>query len=188
MTNIRCESGKEIDLLAVNPKTSERYHVESRVSTTFRLRERATKKKDGTTHKDGLDYFKTEKFEHRAVLSRIRELFGDLSYHKVLVVHDTQEPSLTFVPKASQKFGISVLLMKDIIHDLKHRVKVIGSRDDVMRLCELIAFEEREEWKKSIKTIERGLRESKDLDSDKRAELKKALTKLKEKQTKSGSS
>lgn len=42
MTNIKCKGGKEIDLLAVVPITLERYYVESRVSTTFKLREKAT--------------------------------------------------------------------------------------------------------------------------------------------------
>jgi hypothetical protein len=36
MTNIRCKGGKEIDLLAVNPITGKRYHIESRVSTSAR--------------------------------------------------------------------------------------------------------------------------------------------------------
>jgi len=48
----------------------KKYHIESRVSTTLKLREKATKKKDGTSHKDGLDYFKKDKFEHSAVLAR----------------------------------------------------------------------------------------------------------------------
>jgi hypothetical protein len=86
MTNVRCAHGKEIDLLAINPRNGEKYHVESRISTTFKLREKATRKKNGTSHKDGLDYFKAEKFEHQAVLTRIKELLGDLNYSKVLVV------------------------------------------------------------------------------------------------------
>jgi hypothetical protein len=76
MTNVRCKGGKEIDLLAVNPKTGQKYHVESRVSTTFKLKEEATRKGNGTTHRDGLDYFQKEKFEHPAVLERARNLLG----------------------------------------------------------------------------------------------------------------
>jgi nucleoid DNA-binding protein len=40
MTNIKCRGNKEIDLLAMNPKTNEKYHVEARVSTTFSLKEK----------------------------------------------------------------------------------------------------------------------------------------------------
>jgi len=57
MTNIRCEGRKEIDLLATNPRTSEKYHVESSVLTSRKLKLEATHKKDGTCHKDGVDYF-----------------------------------------------------------------------------------------------------------------------------------
>ncbi len=144
MTNVRCKGGKEIDLLAVNPTTGKKYHVESRVSTTFKLRELATKKKDGTPHRDGLDYFKKEKFEHSAVLVRIKELLGDKNYEKVLVVHDTEEPKDAFVQKALEKYSICILFMKDIIADLKEEVEVKGSRDDVMRFVELIAYQDRE--------------------------------------------
>ena len=34
MTNIKCKRGKEVDLLAVNPRTGEKYHVESRIDTS----------------------------------------------------------------------------------------------------------------------------------------------------------
>jgi hypothetical protein len=103
MTNIRCKGGKEIDILATNPTTGKKYHVESRVSTVFKLREQATKKKDGTSHKNGLNYFKKEKFENSAVLARIKELLGDKDYEKVLVVHDTEEPRDALIQKALEK-------------------------------------------------------------------------------------
>jgi hypothetical protein len=158
MTNIRCKGGKEIDLLAMNPITGEKHHIESRVSTTFRLREKATKKENGTSHKDGLDYFKKEKFDHEMVIARIKELFGDLNYNRVLVVHGTEEPTDSFIQKAFQKFGIHVLLMKDIIADLTEEVKIKGSRDDIMRFVELIAFEERKRLRESLKMIENAVR------------------------------
>jgi Holliday junction resolvase-like predicted endonuclease len=60
MTNIRCKGGKEIDLLAINPKTLERYHVKSRVSTTFKLKLKATYSKKGRCYKNGIDYFAKE--------------------------------------------------------------------------------------------------------------------------------
>jgi hypothetical protein len=144
MTNIRCKGGKEIDILAINPTKRKKYHIESRVSTIFKLRERATKKKNGSFQRDGLDYFKKEKFEHPAVLARIKELFGGLDYEKVLVVHSTEVPGDALIQRAWKKHGIRVLLMKDIIADLKEEVKVTGSRDDVIRFVELIARESRE--------------------------------------------
>lgn len=160
ITNIRCKGGKEIDLLAVNPITGKKYHVESRVSTTFKLREKATKRKDGTSHKNGLDYLKAEKFEHPSVISRVKELFGSLDYEKVLVVHDTEEPRDSFIQKALEEYGVTLLLMKDIIDDLKEEVKVTGSRDDVMRFVELIVFEDRKSQRQDRIMLEQAAREA----------------------------
>jgi hypothetical protein len=38
MTNIKCRGNKEIDLLAINPKTQERFHVEIRIATRHKAR------------------------------------------------------------------------------------------------------------------------------------------------------
>jgi hypothetical protein len=160
MTNIRCKGGKEIDILAVNPTTGKKYHVESRVSTIFKLREQATKRKNGTSHKDSLDYFKKEKFEHTAVLARIKELFGDKDYEKVLVVHDTEEPRDALIQKALEKYGIQILFMKDIIEDLKEEVEVRGSRDDVMRFVELMVYDDRETHRQVTAMLEKAAREA----------------------------
>lgn len=62
----------------------------------------------------------------------------------MLVVHDTEEPRDSLIRKAWKEFGVRVLLMKDIIADLKEEVEVTGSRDDVMRFVELIAYGDRE--------------------------------------------
>jgi hypothetical protein len=56
------------------------------VSTTFKLRDKATYTKDGRCHKNGLDYFQLEKFEHSKIKDKVKELFGDAEYHKCLVV------------------------------------------------------------------------------------------------------
>jgi hypothetical protein len=70
MANVKCKGGKEIDLLAINPKNLERYHIESRVSTTFKLRHKATFTKGGTCHKNGIDYISKEKFSDKHVLEK----------------------------------------------------------------------------------------------------------------------
>jgi hypothetical protein len=60
MTNVRCKGGKEIDLLAINPLTRKKYHVESRVSTTFSLKAKDTYSHRGNLkipHRDGIDFF-----------------------------------------------------------------------------------------------------------------------------------
>jgi hypothetical protein len=74
------------------------------------------------------------------------------------VVQGTKEPYMLLSPKAFEKFGIHVVLMKDIIADLREQVKVKGSRDDIMRLFELIVFEESEDWKLNMKLLEIGVK------------------------------
>ncbi len=56
MTNIRLKGAKEIDLLAINPKNSEKFHVEARVSTSHKLKKEETHTSDGRGHRNGLDF------------------------------------------------------------------------------------------------------------------------------------
>ena len=146
MTNIRCKGGKEIDLLAIDPKTSKRYHVEARVSTTFKLKLEATSTRSGKSRKDVLDHFVKEKFEHPHVLEKIHEILGNLPYTKWIVVWEAegypvssiQTPSV--VNEAKNKFGIEVHLIGDLLNRMINEIKVKGSRDDVLRMLELISI------------------------------------------------
>jgi hypothetical protein len=145
MTNIQLKGKKEIDLLAISPTINQRYHIESRVSTTFKLRVKATYTKDGRCHKNGLDYFDKEKFEHPTVKQRIREVFGDVSYRKVLVVWDTQD-NFSELPKISeQQYGIEIMGLRGMIHEFTHKNITSGSRDDILRVLELVSHIQKEE-------------------------------------------
>jgi hypothetical protein len=99
MTNIRLKGGKEIDLLAFNPRTGEKYHVEARVSTTsaFKLRLHDTKLKDGRVHRRGLDFFNKQKFNHPTVLKKIHELFHSEKYRKILVIWRARLPQINIL-------------------------------------------------------------------------------------------
>jgi hypothetical protein len=139
MTNVKCEGNKEIDLLSINPITMERCHVESRISTTFKLRLEATYTKRGTCHRNGLDYFNKEKFEHPAVKKKILELFGNVPYSKVLFIWDTQCGGGTIRRIAKEKYGIEIMDLGAIIAVFKGLKLPSGSRDDVLRIMELVS-------------------------------------------------
>jgi hypothetical protein len=142
MTNVRCKGGKEIDLLALDPKTGVRYHIEVTVLTSksFALREKDTFTSTGKVHKRGLDYFHKEKFEHQAIQEKIREFFGNHYHHRVLLVWHAQDRFIGFLTKiAKKKYDIELLSFQTIIHVLSQRKYSIGSRDDIMRTMELIA-------------------------------------------------
>src|SRR4030065_2426889 len=87
MTNIMLEGGKEIDLLALNPASGEKYHIEVRVciGRGFRLRMIDTQTKSGRKHRRGMDTLNEIKFTPPTVGKAITEIFGSSAYRKVLV-------------------------------------------------------------------------------------------------------
>jgi hypothetical protein len=142
MTNIKCKGGKEIDLLAINPKTLERYHVEARVSTTFKLKLRATYSKKGRCYKNGVDYFLKEKFNHPFILEKIHELFNSKDYSKVLIVWDVESKNV--IKEAERKYNIDVrpmpIVLSSLILPFMGKKHPKGSRDDVLRMLEFLAL------------------------------------------------
>lgn len=146
MTNIRCKGNKEIDILAINPKTLEKFHVESRVTTSLKLRFKATYTKDGRCHRNGLDYFQKEKFEHPSVKQKIRELFGKVDYHKILVVWRTMDHK-TLTEIAEKEYGIEIMPISLLILKFTSDRTTSGSRDDILRTMELVSLVGRMEAK-----------------------------------------
>jgi len=143
MTNIRLKGGKEIDLLAVNPRSGEKYHVESRVGTSrgFKIRLHDTYTKNGRAHRIGLDFFHKQKFNHPTVVKKINEIFGSTEYRKILVVWDVQEKSV--VEQAKKIYGIEVWFLQKLLMRLIAFAKdrgAKGSRDDIMRIVEMFAL------------------------------------------------
>lgn len=145
MTNIRCKGNKEIDLLVINPRTGEKFHVESRIGTSpsFKIRLHDTYTKMGRPRKIGIDYFAKEKFDHAFVKERINEIFGNNPYRKWLVIWTAQEAEVML--EAEDKFGIEVFQLRDLINEMIEKIEVKGSRDDVVRIFELISQTLKEE-------------------------------------------
>jgi len=88
MTNIRLKRNKEIDLIAVDPRNGEKFHVESRVTLTgFTLLKKDTYAKKGMSkgkpHRRGLDFFDKEKFGHKIVVDALKKIFGDADYRRI---------------------------------------------------------------------------------------------------------
>ncbi len=138
MTNIKCKRGKEIDLLAINPRSGEKYHVESRIGTSpsFKIREKDTYTSKGKPHKIGLDYFQKEK---------VATIFGDSNYDKILVVWDTKD-NFEKLPKiAKEKYGFDLWGLRAMIQTFRKNKVTAGSRDDILRTMELAASMRQEE-------------------------------------------
>jgi hypothetical protein len=151
MTNIKCKGGKEIDLLAVNPKTGLKYHVEARVGTSpsFKIREKDTYISKGRAYKIGLDYFDKEKFKHSVVTDKIQGIFGSLDYQKVLVVWNVQNENCY---DAAKDYGILIWRIHDLISILLRKSRETkGSRDNVLRLLDLMRVFEEEKMSLELK-------------------------------------
>jgi len=148
MTNIKCKGGKEIDLLAINPKTGRKYHVEARVGTSpsFKIKEKDTYTSKGRAHKIGLDYFKEEKFEHPIVTQKIHEIFGKSSYDKILVVWDVEDLSLREIAKT--KYDFDLWFMDELLNDMINSGIIKGSRDDILRVIEFISLLEKNHFRR----------------------------------------
>ena len=139
MTNIMLEGGKEIDLLAVNPISAEKYHIEVRVATGrgFRLRLVDTQTKNGRKHRRGLDTLNEIKFAHPTVVNAVKEIFGGGAYKKVLVVWDVEDSGV--IEQAKSIYNIEIWKISDIISKLMQEVKSKPYRNDVLRTIQLIS-------------------------------------------------
>jgi hypothetical protein len=76
------------------------------------------------------------------------EFFENNPYRKWLVVWDCED--FEVVLEAAEKFEIEVKFMKDFINEMIEKLKVLGSRDDILRTIELISQASKEEksWAK----------------------------------------
>jgi hypothetical protein len=133
------EGGKEIDLLAVNPISAEKYHIEVRVAIGkgFRLRLIDTQTKNGRKHRRGMDTLNEIKFSHPTVVKAVTEIFGSSEYRKVLVVWAAEDESV--IEQAKSLYDIEVWKMSDILSELTREVKTKAYRDDVLRTLQLIS-------------------------------------------------
>ena len=140
MTNVMLGGGKEIDLLAFNPKNGKRFHIEVRVciGRGFRLRMIDTQTKKGQKHRRGMDTLNEIKFSPQIVINGCREIFGCDEYKRVLVVWDVQEP--TVIEQAKTLYGIEVWRISEIITELISEVGTKAYRDDVLRTVQLISL------------------------------------------------
>lgn len=152
MTNIHCKGRKELDVLAINPVTKKKFHIEVRITTlpSFALTYEDGSNSKGMPQKKGIDYFASQKFNHPNVVEKIKELFGDLNYQKILVVwavNHSDASGETFRSDIYHHYGIEILYVLEMIQVLKERGTSKGSRDDILRLIELISTEERQATK-----------------------------------------
>jgi len=139
MTNIMLEGGKEIDILAYNPSSQEKYHIEVRIATGrgFRLRLIDTQTKNGRKHRRGVDTLNKIKFKPQVVVDRVKEIFGSLEYKKVLVVWEVENSEV--IERAREDYGIEIWKILDILREIKRGLTTQAYRDDILRTLQLFS-------------------------------------------------
>jgi hypothetical protein len=89
--NVRCEGQYEVDLLAIDPATLKRYHIETSVSGSAAFSKLTARHFDRASLKDPamrrtLGFFVKRKFGPQEVVNRLSKLgFTKGRYHKVIV-------------------------------------------------------------------------------------------------------
>lgn len=140
MTNVMLKGGKELDLLAVNPISKEKYHIEVRVTIGkgFKLRMKDTQTRKGVKHRRGVDTLSKIKFEPQIVAEAAARLLGSEKYRKVLVVWAVEEEAVA--RKAKDEYHIEVWMMEDLIGKLARKVGTKAHRDDILRTVQLLSL------------------------------------------------
>ena len=140
MTNIMLSGGKEIDLLALDPRSGEKYHIEVRVAIGrgFRLRMVDTQTQSGKKHRRGMDTLNAIKFKPPVVVKAITEIFGSPEYTKLLVVWQVEDEGV--IEQAKKVYDIEILKLSDVLNELLQKVGTRAYRDDVLRTVQLISM------------------------------------------------
>ncbi|MEK7281040.1 MAG: hypothetical protein AAB037_01640 [Chloroflexota bacterium] len=145
--NIKCEGQFEIDLLAINPQTLERYHIESGVSISGgfsaltgnlfdpkELKQRVHQASQRRT----LGYFRDRKFASPEVSKKLNEYgFTPGNYTKIVVSWGWDEEAKKQADEAS-------ITLWDFRNLLREIAKITGAArtyftDDTLRTLQLMA-------------------------------------------------
>ncbi|MBM3501595.1 MAG: hypothetical protein FJX74_23320 [Armatimonadetes bacterium] len=145
--NIRCGGQKEIDLLAVDPASGERYHIEVSISISDAFSKLTDKPFDPADLRDRVKqpgarrtvgFFASRKFDDADVVAKLAEYgFASGGYRKAIVTWGWQKG----VQERAHEFGIELLdfrqLILDLVDYLKDQTAHFG--DDTIRTLHLYA-------------------------------------------------
>jgi hypothetical protein len=147
IANIKCEGQFEIDLLAVNPRTGDKYHIESGVSVSGSYSKLTAKpfspallkeRVEQAGQRRTLGYFVERKFSAPGVVEKLVEHgFKPGKYKKIVVTWG-------WTPEAKQqadKCGVTLWDFRDLMAEITERFKddKIYFTDDTLRTLHLYA-------------------------------------------------
>lgn len=147
IANLRCTGQYEIDLLAIDPKSLKRYHIESGVSISGSYSKLTAKPYSNDALKERvkaagqrrtIDYFITRKFNNPNVVRMLRKFgFKKGNYSKIIV-------SWGWTADAAQmakRHGIELLDFRDLVKEIAgtFREERTYFTDDTLRTLHLYA-------------------------------------------------
>ncbi len=148
--NVRCDGQLEIDLLAIDLKTGERYHIESGVSVSGSYSkltnhpysaDELKKRVKQAGQRRTLGYFRDRKFGDEHVVSKLKDYgFHEGNYEKVVVTWGWQNG----IDEAARRAKITLWDFRQLIAEL---AKAFASQrtyfgDDTLRTLHLFALAE----------------------------------------------
>jgi hypothetical protein len=145
--NIKCPGQYEIDLLAINPLTLERYHIESGVSISggysrltakpFSTDELKMRLKQAGQRRT-LGFFAERKFTATEVIETLKRYgFHDENYSRIIVTWGWEDE----VDSKSKNMGITLWDFRDLLQELAHTFQKQKTyfTDDTLRTLQLFA-------------------------------------------------
>lgn len=142
--NIKCDGQKEIDLYAIDPKTDDRYHIETTVSISQNYRALTSNDFAPGDHKvrgkaararRTLGFFLEEKFDAPGVQKTLASYGGSRPVKKVIVIWEWKAG----VKDAAAKHGVELWDFRDLMAQIaelgRHQRTYFG--DDTLRTLTL---------------------------------------------------
>ena len=147
LPHIKCPGQYEIDLLAIDPVNLNRYHIESRASTSGSYSKLTTKRYSDHNLKvrikyagqrRTLGYFIERKFNAEPVLTTLRKYGFDSENYSKIIVSWGWEPT---VKNEADNLGIQLWDFRDILREIaaSSQRKSIYFTDDTLRTLQLFA-------------------------------------------------
>jgi hypothetical protein len=146
--NIKCPGQYEIDLLAIDPKTSDKYHIESGVSVSSGFSKLTAKPYDAellkvrvqqAVQRRTFGYFAERKFAAPGIIETLAKYgFEQGAYQKVIVSWGWEEP----VEVEAEAQGIQLWHFADILKAITETFKEtkVYFTDDTLRTLQLYAM------------------------------------------------
>lgn len=140
--NVRCGGQFEIDLLAINPKTGERYHIETSISVSPGFSKLTGTVFDPALHKAKmrrtLGYFIDRKFKTRFVIEKLAEYgFEEKKYKRIIATWDATEEARTAAGEADIELWDFREIMQSIARSIERAPSYFA--DDTLRTIGLYA-------------------------------------------------